>query len=497
MLTAEYSRKPDSAKPESTVDGATQRLGHFPLQRKPVTDTDEKALSHDFARLQVHADPQAPGPVARANSPEASRDVSDITTAIDKSRGQQLASEILASMEPYFGHTLADVRVHTDTQAEEAAAALRAQAFTVGSHIVFGKGQYVPSTSSGRALIAHELTHVVQQRRGSGQLAQRQSDRPTVTPGKGVPATSTTDRLLAVVAKIERLQATVSQTDHAAADKGGASASAEHARRLEIFAQHLRAVANTNDEQLKLSVLSAFSDRGIQRAEAMTQAGGEDTLTHTPVRPAAKSLELSDPKDAAEIEADRVATAVVGGTPARIKQNSQETIVHRQAGAAAASAAAIFAFEGESLPATSWNPPGWVVLGVATVVAAGLLIYAAASHSESQAHMATAVQGDRLAGNTKQLGIHLARLLGAASVGGQPSGEPPKKDDRNDKHWWGEIKAVLKNIRQAIGGASRKQVIRALLNEGFTEEQIAELEAKLAEAARMMGEEPPPFIPPP
>jgi len=70
-------------------------------------------------------------------------------------------------MEPRFGRDFSGVRVHTDSQAVESARAVNAQAYTVGEDIAFGSGQYVPSTPSGRTLIAHELTHVVQQGRSS------------------------------------------------------------------------------------------------------------------------------------------------------------------------------------------------------------------------------------------------------------------------------------------------------------------------------------------
>jgi M6 family metalloprotease-like protein len=66
-------------------------------------------------------------------------------------------------MEPRFGHDFSKVRVHTDTRATESAHAVNALAYTVGPQIVFGAGHYRPGTTTGRQLLAHELTHVVQQ----------------------------------------------------------------------------------------------------------------------------------------------------------------------------------------------------------------------------------------------------------------------------------------------------------------------------------------------
>ncbi|MEQ1571484.1 MAG: hypothetical protein ABMA64_38005 [Myxococcota bacterium] len=103
------------------------------------------------------------------------------------------------------------------------------------------------------------------------------------------------------------------------------------------------------------------------------------------------------------------------------------------------------------------------------------------------------INGEKIRGNTEQLAVHLARLLGRGSVGGSPSGEPPGNGE-NDPHWWKEIKAFLKNIRDGIGDGSRKQVMRELLKR-FTPEQVAEIEQALIEAAKKMGETPPTFLP--
>jgi hypothetical protein len=66
-------------------------------------------------------------------------------------------------MEPRFGHDFSQVRVHTDAHAASSARAVDALAYTVREHIAFATGQYAPESNEGRRLLAHELTHVVQQ----------------------------------------------------------------------------------------------------------------------------------------------------------------------------------------------------------------------------------------------------------------------------------------------------------------------------------------------
>jgi Domain of unknown function (DUF4157) len=77
--------------------------------------------------------------------------------------GQPLDQATRAFMERRFGFNFERVRVHVDEKAAESARALHANAYTVGSHIVFRTGKYLPDSSRGQKLIAHELAHVVQQ----------------------------------------------------------------------------------------------------------------------------------------------------------------------------------------------------------------------------------------------------------------------------------------------------------------------------------------------
>lgn len=84
-----------------------------------------------------------------------------------RSPGQPLDGATRSYFEPRFRHDFSNVRIHTDARASESARSVDALAYTVGSQIAFGRGLYQPGTASGQRLLAHELTHVVQQGNGS------------------------------------------------------------------------------------------------------------------------------------------------------------------------------------------------------------------------------------------------------------------------------------------------------------------------------------------
>jgi pyrrolidone-carboxylate peptidase len=94
--------------------------------------------------------------------------------------GGPLPPAVRAFFEPRLGTDLGDVRVHADARAAGLASAMRAEAFTVGSDVVFGAGRYAPATSAGQRLLAHELVHVLQQRAGApAGLIMRRWDAAT------------------------------------------------------------------------------------------------------------------------------------------------------------------------------------------------------------------------------------------------------------------------------------------------------------------------------
>ena len=122
-----------------------------------------------------------------------------------RSPGQALDAHTRTSMEASFGHDFSDVRVHTDSRAAESARAVNASAYTVGQDIVFGEGGSLAGDIAHRRLLAHELTHVLQQTAATGEAGsapdrelEREADQtsaevlagaePRVTPASATGA---------------------------------------------------------------------------------------------------------------------------------------------------------------------------------------------------------------------------------------------------------------------------------------------------------------------
>ncbi|NCD71686.1 DUF4157 domain-containing protein [Mucilaginibacter sp. R11] len=112
---------------------------------------------------------------------------SPVTTApplvgdvLRSSSGKPLTKQASSFMEPRFGYDFSKVRIHDNGKAAESAASVNAFAYTSGNNIVFNKGYYRPETSQGKWLLAHELTHVVQQGKAN-KLNDKSSANKTST----------------------------------------------------------------------------------------------------------------------------------------------------------------------------------------------------------------------------------------------------------------------------------------------------------------------------
>jgi hypothetical protein len=101
-----------------------------------------------------------------SDSTGVQRKTSSVLDVVGQGRGQPLDPELLAEMEGRLDDDFSDVRIHTNRDAADSAADVRAQAYTVGNEVVFGDGSPALDSPEGKRTLAHELTHVVQQRNG-------------------------------------------------------------------------------------------------------------------------------------------------------------------------------------------------------------------------------------------------------------------------------------------------------------------------------------------
>jgi Domain of unknown function (DUF4157) len=126
--------------------------------------------------LQRHALPVTPLVQRKTLGSGAGTNVPSIVNDVLSSSGQPLGRTTRAFFEPRFGHEFGSIRVHADSKGAEAARSVDAGAFTAGVHIAFASGRYCPDTGNGKELLAHELTHVIQQQAaGSGNLTIQRS----------------------------------------------------------------------------------------------------------------------------------------------------------------------------------------------------------------------------------------------------------------------------------------------------------------------------------
>lgn len=191
---------------ESHLDSAS-RLGHRfgtvdvqpTLTLGPVDDKYEQEA--DRAAMHVVASAETPGHLPAGPSPhitpvagntaiqrvadgtgsggsaEVGPATGDVAAGIHTSlgNGQSLPGTVQGAMENAFGARFHEVRIHTDARSHSLNRRLGARAFTVGNDVFFKGGHYTPGTHRGQRLLAHELTHVLQQRRGALRI-QRNGD---------------------------------------------------------------------------------------------------------------------------------------------------------------------------------------------------------------------------------------------------------------------------------------------------------------------------------
>lgn len=139
------------------------------ILRQAMPEEEEELQMKPMVQLQSSAD----GMIARP----------EVETSIQQARGggQSLADNIREPLEQAFGADFSRVKVHTDQQSNQLNQSIQARAFTTGQDVFFRSGEYNPRSREGQELLAHELTHVVQQEQGSRKQVQR---KPVTRDGK-------------------------------------------------------------------------------------------------------------------------------------------------------------------------------------------------------------------------------------------------------------------------------------------------------------------------
>gem|GEM_PF-2602002 len=149
----------------AVVDRINNGAGQFSVLPPQSRQPDWNILQRQPRSQQQQADPTLTGVEASIQA--------------QRSRGQTLPQDSRDSMESAFGADFSRVKVHTDSTSDQLNRSLSSRAFTTGQDIFFKQGEYNPSSRQGQTLLAHELTHVIQQNGGALQAKSDATSRPS------------------------------------------------------------------------------------------------------------------------------------------------------------------------------------------------------------------------------------------------------------------------------------------------------------------------------
>ncbi|MBD2726902.1 DUF4157 domain-containing protein [Nostoc sp. FACHB-892] len=162
------------------------------LQMKSLADSIQRVEIDDEEELQMKSQVQRREAIGGG---EAS---TDLESSINSARGggQAIADNIREPMEVAFGADFSGVKVHTDGQSDQLNRSIQARAFTTGQDVFFRSGEYNPGSRGGQELLAHELTHVVQQNGGAVQRSLQTQEQLQKHPSIEKPSASLGERVI-------------------------------------------------------------------------------------------------------------------------------------------------------------------------------------------------------------------------------------------------------------------------------------------------------------
>ena len=193
------------------------------------------------------------------------------------SPGRPLDPSTRAFMESRFGDDFSNVRVRTDARATQSARALNALAYTVGSDLVFGTGQYAPHTDTGKRLLAHELTHVLQQRGNGGSGFVFRQTEPAAQPPNQDERSDSGDASASLQAVIAEIEQGLSRATQYLSSKEPTPEELQLTAAMTGQLQRLRQVADGDNDALKLKALESFSSERRSQADEQLAAARQST----------------------------------------------------------------------------------------------------------------------------------------------------------------------------------------------------------------------------
>ena len=268
-------------EPEETLHPIVQAK----LRVSEPNDAFEQEAERVASEVMGESPENAPGSLRGQADEGMAQPLTDLGQDLAASRGRLLDPATRTFMESRFGHDFSRVRLHADEAAAAAASNLHARAFAVGRDIFFGAGEHAPERIDGRRLLAHELTHVLQQtgRLGRPAPAPRVIQRQTVeeAPAPTEEEQESSEEVAKEEGSADELEALAE-----AARSAGRQDAAEVLQRIATFNPLPDAVARLDDEEESLGHLLS-----VLGPDAWLPENRKNLLAILPLRTAERNVE--------------------------------------------------------------------------------------------------------------------------------------------------------------------------------------------------------------
>lgn len=326
--------EPDDAF-EQEADAVADSVMRAPAAATPPPPPDEQLT----AGRSVQAKGDVGGPVSDGTQEQIAR---------MQSGGQPLPDSERAFFEERMGADFSGVRVHPDGEAADTAQDLSARAFTVGNHIAFNEGEYQPGTSEGRHLLAHELTHTVQQ--GAAETVatkriQRKEERDAEEGEEPTPEEKAAALAAAQAAEAIATQAHSTGETQAGQSRNEATTKQEETGQVMAVATQTSQEANAKVQEGEAKKQALAAEKPMDGAGAKPPAEAEPKAAAAAPQPAAKGAgdgagerENTADKAPASAEADPGFQGMKEKSQSAAKQESAHDPAEKKAGEAQAAA---------------------------------------------------------------------------------------------------------------------------------------------------------------